>query len=102
MKEVSEDVEIPRIYHPFIKGANETTVHSIQEITETYIHIPHIIESSDVITVSGKKKNVAKAISQIQSLHHKLVRGRFCCTHIVQGSVRITCLFPCRGRLLCL
>jgi len=70
-----ERLEIPKEYHPFILGANNSVVKSICEATGARVNIPPLSLNKDEITIAGEKDAVAKALGQIRKLSSELVRS---------------------------
>lgn len=72
-KEGFERLEIPRIFHPFIQGANQETVKKIAADTATKINIPPTSVQKDEITISGDKEGVALAKEKILKIYKEKV-----------------------------
>ncbi len=65
-------VPIFKKFHKNIIGKGGSTINKIKEDTETRIEIPTESSDSDVIQITGKKKNVEKAKSQIIAIQNEL------------------------------
>ena len=72
-----ERMEVSKEYHPFIMGANNSTVKSLSEATGARINIPPLSLNKNEITVAGEKESVAKAVSQITKLYRELVSSTY-------------------------
>ncbi|VDM33646.1 unnamed protein product [Hydatigera taeniaeformis] len=68
-QQAEEKLTIPKIYHPFICGAFNRTVSEIMERTGARISIPSARSPNLDIKVSGKKNEVAKAVSEITKIY---------------------------------
>ncbi|VDK23124.1 unnamed protein product [Taenia asiatica] len=64
-----EKLAIPKIYHPFICGPFNRTVNEIMEKTGARISIPLSKKPNCDIKVTGKKNEVAKAVSEINKIY---------------------------------
>ncbi|VDL95499.1 unnamed protein product, partial [Schistocephalus solidus] len=60
-----EKLDIPRIYHPFIRGPGNKFVNEWRERAGVIISFP----PGDHVTVSGKRKEVALAVQEISKIH---------------------------------
>ncbi|KAJ3293447.1 hypothetical protein HDU79_000324 [Rhizoclosmatium sp. JEL0117] len=82
----STRLNIDRAFHPFIAGANNSTVEGIEEKTGTRIHIPPLVAPSaekkegvpeknvNEIVIVGPRDSVKAAEEQIRSLYEELQR----------------------------
>lgn len=68
---------IPKIYHPFIAGANNSTAKKIMEQTGARINIPPPSVNKDELTVAGEKEGVASAIKTINDIFEEKVTTGF-------------------------
>merc|ERR1719392_545859 len=68
MQESSFQVKVPifKQFHKFIIGKGGANIRRIRDETETKIDLPDSGSESDMITITGKKPNVNKAVSEIQ------------------------------------
>lgn len=64
-----ERVNIPKIYHPFICGANNTTAKDIANRTGARINIPPPSVDKDELTVAGEKEGVQAAVKMITDIY---------------------------------
>lgn len=72
LQECNYQVKVPiyKQFHKFIIGKGGINIRKIRDETETRIDLPDSGSDSDMITITGKKENVAKAqdrITEIQS-----------------------------------
>lgn len=80
-KQASENVIIPKQYHPFISGpSGETSRKLIGDLQNVRIHIPPLSSNKegdrDRITVAGEKEAVNIVVGKIKQLH-KEIEKRF-------------------------
>ncbi|KAF2362558.1 K domain type 1 [Trinorchestia longiramus] len=59
-KQAYEVVEVPKIYHPFVCGANNSTVADMMAEYGVRINVPPVNDLKDEITITGEKENVLK------------------------------------------
>lgn len=64
-----ERVNIPKIYHPFICGPNNTTAKDIANRTGARINIPPPSVDKDELTVAGEKEGVMAAVKMITDIY---------------------------------
>jgi len=64
-----ERVNIPKIYHPFICGANNTIAKDIANRTGARINIPPPSVDKDELTVAGEKEGVMAAVKMITDIY---------------------------------
>ena len=62
-------MNIPKIYHPFICGANNTTAKDIANRTGARINIPPPSVDKDELTVAGEKEGVQAAVKMITDIY---------------------------------
>ncbi|CAI4228547.1 unnamed protein product [Auanema sp. JU1783] len=77
VKELNENnyqqvVPIFKEFHKNIIGKGGATIRRIREETETRIDLPEGSSGEDKITVTGKQKNVEKAIEQLNKIQNEL------------------------------
>ena len=68
-----EHLDVPKLYHPFIMGANNSMVKSICESTGARVNIPPLSLNKNDITVAGEKDCVTKAVGHILKLLEEVV-----------------------------
>lgn len=66
-----ERLNIPKIYHPFIAGANNSQKTKLQESTGARINIPPPSVMKDELTVAGEKDGVRKAVEEINRIYNE-------------------------------
>ena len=66
-----ERLNIPKIYHPFISGANNSLMKQLQESTGARINIPPPSVMKDELTVAGEKEGVKKAVEEINRVYNE-------------------------------
>jgi transcription antitermination factor NusA-like protein len=64
-----ERVMVPKIYHPFICGANNSTAKEIANKTGARINIPPPSVDKDELTVAGEKEGVIAAVNMINEVY---------------------------------
>lgn len=69
-----ERLPIPKIYHPFISGANNTIAKKIMEQTGARINIPPLSVHKDELTVAGEKEGVTTAAKMINEIYEEKKR----------------------------
>jgi len=74
MQESSFQVKVPifKQFHKFIIGKGGANIRRIRDETETKIDLPDSGSESDMITITGKKPNVNKAVSEIQKIQNEM------------------------------
>jgi ribosomal protein S3 len=77
IKELTESnyqVQIPifKQFHKFVIGKAGATIGKIRQETDTRIGLPQSRVDSDMITVTGKKENVEKAVKLIQQIQTEM------------------------------
>jgi rRNA processing protein Krr1/Pno1 len=70
-KMATESVVIEREYWPWIRGANNEIVETMQSQYNVRVNIPPTSANNSVIVVSGEKEGVAKAAAQLKAIHEK-------------------------------
>lgn len=66
-------MEIPKIYHPFITGANNEKVTALMEETGVKVHIPPPSVMKDEISIAGEKLGVQAAKERILQIYEDMV-----------------------------
>lgn len=59
-------VSIPKEHHRFILGKNATKLKELEKTTATKITVPNVNDTSDIITVTGTKEGIEKAVHEIK------------------------------------
>jgi transcription antitermination factor NusA-like protein len=67
------NVPVLKKFHKNVIGKGGSTINKIKEETDTRIEIPTEMSDSDLIQITGKKKNVEKAKAQILAIQSELV-----------------------------
>ena len=72
--ESNYQVKVPifKQFHKFIIGKGGTTIKKIRQETDTRVDLPESGSESDVITITGKKENVEKAVAKIQQIQSEM------------------------------
>ena len=65
-------VPIFKQFHKFIIGKGGATIKKIRQETDTRVDLPESGSESDVITITGKKENVEKAVAKIQQIQSEM------------------------------
>merc|ERR1712012_815837 len=74
MQESSFQVKVPifKQFHKFIIGKGGANIRRIRDETDTRIDLPDSTTDSDMITITGKKENVVKAVEAIQQIQSEM------------------------------
>ena len=74
LMENNYQVKVPifKQFHKFIIGKSGASIRQIRSETETKIELPESGSESDMITVTGKKENVDKAVKRIQKIQEEM------------------------------
>merc|ERR1719376_69523 len=74
MQESSYQVKVPifKQFHKFIIGKGGANIRRIRDETDTKIDLPDSGSDSDMITITGKKENVNKAVAQVQQIQSEM------------------------------
>lgn len=64
---------MPKIYHPFITGANNEDLNQLAHETNTRINVPPPGVENDFITITGEKDGVEAAKNRILSIYNNMV-----------------------------
>jgi len=74
MQESSYQVKVPifKQFHKFIIGKGGANIKRIRDETDTKIDLPDSGSDSDMITITGKKPNVNKAVNEIQKIQNEM------------------------------
>ncbi|CDW54567.1 General transcription factor 3C polypeptide 2 [Trichuris trichiura] len=70
-KMASEHLVIPKIYYPWIRGPDNSTVERIMQETGARVNIPPPSASNELITVTGEKEGVEKAAAMIRQIYEE-------------------------------
>ncbi|XP_034942001.1 vigilin [Chelonus insularis] len=68
-KKAIERVVVPKIYHPFIRGAYDENLNAMMAETGARINVPPPSAPNDEITIAGEKEGVAAAKKMIETIH---------------------------------
>lgn len=71
-RQANERVEIPKIYHPFITGANNEKVNALMEETGVKVHVPPATVMKDEISIAGEKQGVQTAKERILQIYEEM------------------------------
>merc|ERR1711892_331557 len=74
MAESSYQVKVPifKQFHKFVIGKGGANIRRIRDETDTRIDLPDLGSDSDMITITGKKENVTKAVTQVQQIQSEM------------------------------
>eukprot|EP00091_Calanus_sinicus_P007924 TRINITY_DN1928_c0_g2_i1.p2 TRINITY_DN1928_c0_g2~~TRINITY_DN1928_c0_g2_i1.p2 ORF type:complete len:278 (-),score=139.77 TRINITY_DN1928_c0_g2_i1:914-1747(-) len=74
MAESSYQVKVPifKQFHKFVIGKGGANIRRIRDETDTKIDLPDSGSDSDMITITGKKENVTKAVTQVQQIQSEM------------------------------
>merc|ERR1712180_76563 len=74
MAESGYQVKVPifKQFHKFVIGKGGANIRRIRDETDTKIDLPDSGSDSDMITITGKKENVNKAVSQVQQIQSEM------------------------------
>lgn len=81
-RQANERVEIPKIFHPFITGANNEKVNALMEETGVKVHIPPPSVMKDEISIAGEKQGVQVAKERILQIYEEMKKR--CATVSIQ------------------
>merc|ERR1712223_687606 len=65
-------VPIFKQFHKFVIGKGGANIRRIRDETDTRIDLPDSTTDSDMITITGKKENVVKAVEAIQQIQSEM------------------------------
>merc|ERR1711971_1080757 len=74
MQESSFQVKVPifKQFHKYIIGKGGANIRRIRDETDTRVDLPDSGSDSDMITITGKKANVVKAVEAIQKIQSEM------------------------------
>merc|ERR1719278_723168 len=74
MAESSFQVRVPifKQFHKYIIGKGGANIRRIRDETDTRVDLPDSGSDSDMITITGKKANVNKAVTEIQKIQNEM------------------------------
>ena len=89
MQESSFQVKVPifKQFHKYIIGKGGANIRRIRDETDTRVDLPDSGSDSDMITITGKKANVNKAVEEIQKIQSEMA-------NIVSKEVKIPAKIP--------
>ncbi|KAK0077806.1 hypothetical protein PV325_003421 [Microctonus aethiopoides] len=67
-----ERIVVPKIYHPFIRGAYDENLHSMIAQTGARINVPPPSVQNDELTIAGEKEGVAAAKKMIETIYNDM------------------------------
>lgn len=73
----TEEVRIFKKFHKNVIGKGGANIRSIREDTQTKIDLPDSSSESDIIKITGRKKNVQEAVTRIEAIQKQLVCTKF-------------------------
>lgn len=76
-KKAFERINVPKIYHPFITGANNDKVNQLMIETNTRINVPPPHVEKDEITIAGDKDGVESAKNRILDIYDEMVSPKW-------------------------
>lgn len=68
-------MSVPKMYHPFISGANGENIANLMTKTNTRINIPPAHVNKEEITIVGDKTSVEMARNAINAIYDEAVRS---------------------------
>ena len=69
-------ISIPKEHHKYILGKSGAKLQDLEQKTATKISIPKMNEANDVVTVTGPKDGIEKAIHEIRVISDEQVLTR--------------------------
>jgi len=74
LQESSYQVKVPifKQFHKFVIGKGGANIRRIRDETDTKIDLPDSGSDSDMITITGKKENVTKAVEQVKQIQSEM------------------------------
>merc|ERR1711970_1136672 len=74
MTESNYQVKVPifKQFHKYVIGKGGANIRRIRDETDTKIDLPDSGSDSDMITITGKKENVNKAVTQVQQIQSEM------------------------------
>jgi len=74
LQESSYQVKVPifKQFHKFVIGKGGANIRRIRDETDTKIDLPDSGSDSDMITITGKKENVTKAVDQVKQIQSEM------------------------------
>lgn len=74
-KKAFEKINIPKKYHPFISGAQNSQIHELQSKYNVRINVPPPSVESDHITIAGEKEGVLKCIEIAKKIYEDMEKN---------------------------
>ncbi|XP_065210627.1 vigilin-like isoform X2 [Planococcus citri] len=68
-------VSVPKIYHPFVTGANNEKINQLSHETNTRINIPPPSVDNTEITITGEKEGVLNAKNRIMQIYQDMEKN---------------------------
>lgn len=75
--QASVTLNIPKEHHKYLLGKSGQKLKDLEKATGCKISVPSINESSDVITITGSKEGIEKAVHEIKVTSDEQVRVIF-------------------------
>lgn len=72
-KKASERISVPKIYHPFIVGANNENLNAMMIETGAKVNVPPASSAKDEIVIAGEKEGVLLAKAKIEAIYKEMV-----------------------------
>ena len=74
LEQIGYQTKVPifKQFHKFVIGKGGANIRRIRDETDTRIDLPDSTTDSDLITITGKKDNVVKAVEVIQQIESKM------------------------------
>lgn len=73
-KKAFERVTVPKIYHPFIVGAQNEKLNQMINETGARINVPPPSVNKDEIVIAGEKEGVLAAKTRIEAIYKEMVK----------------------------
>lgn len=64
-----ERLDVPKMFHPFVRGPFDRKLAELRELTGARINVPPYSVNKDEITVAGEKEPVMRAVRLIRQIH---------------------------------
>lgn len=72
-KKASERISVPKIFHPFIVGANNENLTAMLMETGAKVNVPPPSSPKDEIVIAGEKEGVLAAKAKIEAIYRDMV-----------------------------
>lgn len=74
-KQSVERLNIPKLYHPWLRGVNNEIATDISTRTGAKVNVPPAIVEKDEIVVSGEREKVEAACAEIRRIYETKLRS---------------------------